>query len=65
MKRHTTPSFTIPDFEQTADTLIRIMFALTEQHGKKTPLDSTLQSATLAVQASIKSFIRIERMNNQ
>jgi hypothetical protein len=73
MKRHSTPSFTIQDFEQAADSLTRIMFTLTEQHGsatyklKKYP-DATLlslQSAALSVHASIKSFIAIERMNNQ
>ena len=70
MERHTEPLLTAQDFEQTADTLISLMFALTEQHGraicklKKFPdwRLKSLQSAALSVQISIKSFIAIERM---
>jgi len=70
MKRHSTPSFTIQNFEQAADSLIRTMFALTEQHKStarklKINPDPALESTAQAVQASIKSFIAIERMNNQ
>jgi hypothetical protein len=70
MKGLAKPSLTIQAFEQAADALLHIMFALTEQYGsaalelKKNP-DSALQSAALSVQASIKSFIAIERMNNR
>jgi hypothetical protein len=70
MEKHKEPSLTIQDFEQAADALIAIMFALTEQRINaavklKTPLDSALPSAALAVQASIKCFIAIEHMNSQ
>jgi hypothetical protein len=57
MERHSTPSFTIQDFEQAADTLNRIVFALTEQHkstARKLKIipDPTLENAAQAVQPS-------------
>jgi len=72
MKRHSQPTLSIQDYEQAADTFIRLLFDFTEQHimatAQKKPLNSTLrclQNAALAVQASIKSFIALARMNNQ
>ena len=72
MKRQLKPTLSIQDYEQAADTFIRLLFEFTEQHimvsAQKKPLNPTLrclQNAALSVDTSIKCFIALARMNNQ
>ncbi len=68
MKRNTQgPTFTAQDFEHTGQELIHIMLTLCEQRisgaeKRCSPAGDTMAEAALAVKASIRTFIFIERL---
>lgn len=68
MKRHTqNPTVTALDFEHKAQELLHIMLTLCEQRRPAaeklySPAGDTMKEASLAVKASIRTFIFIERL---
>jgi hypothetical protein len=61
---------TVQDFEQTADMLIHVMFALTEkQHNtaanRNDAATLALEQASLSILAGIRSFALIEHLRGQ
>ena len=61
------PDFTVQDFENKAQELTHIMLAICEKRlwtagNQNDPVGATLAEAALAVKASIRTFVFVERL---